>query len=465
VGPRRYRRARRDAVVRAAAGAALWLAVLAVAFGWAVDGGVQDLGSSLGSWPAALTSVGRLAGLLAAVLLLAQVLLMARVPALEGAFGQDRLARLHRLVGFTSVTLLAVHIATIVAGYAGGDAASLPATFWDMVTSYPGVLLAAAGTVCLGLATVTSVRAARSRLRYESWHLLHLYAYLGVGLAIPHQLWTGQLFVGSAVASVLWWAAWALAAASLLVWRLALPLWRSARHRLRVTSVVPEADGAWSVYLTGRHLDRLPVEAGQFFTWRFPGRPGWTRGHPYSLSAAPDGRSLRITVQVPRPGGDDGSADLATLRPGTPALIEGPYGRLTDRARTRDRVPLVGAGIGVTPLRALAEGMAYAPGDAVLLLRFRDRPLFQRELAVLAEERGLQVVPLPGPRRDPGSWLGSGVGLDRVDDAQALLWWVPDVADRDVYVCGPAGWTERVRRTAEAAGVPASQIHVEVFAW
>ena len=63
-----------------------------------------------------------------------------------------------------------------------------------------------AGTVCLVMVVVTSVRAARSRLRYESWHLLHLYAYLGVGLALPHQLWTGQEFLASPAATVFWTA-------------------------------------------------------------------------------------------------------------------------------------------------------------------------------------------------------------------------------------------------------------------
>ena len=46
------------------------------------------------------------------------------------------------------------------------------------------------------MVVVTSVQAARQQLRYESWHLLHLYAYLGVGLALPHQLWTGQELPG-----------------------------------------------------------------------------------------------------------------------------------------------------------------------------------------------------------------------------------------------------------------------------
>jgi predicted ferric reductase len=451
----RFRRARLDAGVRLGAVVALWSSLLLVTYWWAAGGGLQDLTR----WETGLDSTGRLTGLVASDLLLVQVLLMARLPVLEHAFGQDRLAVLHRLVGFTSFNLMVAHVVLITWGYAAGDLLATPATAWHLTWDYPGMLLAVAGTACLVMVVVTSVKAARRRLRYESWHLLHLYAYLGVGLALPHQLWTGQELMTSTAATVYWWGVWALAAGAVLVWRVGLPVWRNARHRLRVTSVVHEADGIVSVYVTGHRLDRLRAEAGQFFGWRFLDRAGWTRANPYSLSAAPDGRSLRITAKDL----GDGSAALRHLRPGTRVLVEGPFGRLSERARTRRGVLLVGAGVGVTPLRALAEGLDYGPGDAVLLQRFTDEPLFERELAVLSRERGLGVLFLPGRRRAPDSWLGDGMGT--VDDLGALRHWVPDVAERDVYVCGPEPWVDSVRRTTEAAGVPADRFHVETFRW
>jgi ferredoxin-NADP reductase len=322
------------------------------------------------------------------------------------------------------------------------------------------MLLAAAGTACLIMVVVTSIRAARRKLRYESWHLLHLYAYLGVGLALPHQLWTGQEFLASTPRTVFWWGLWIASAGAVLVWRVALPLWRSATYGLRATSVVAEGDGLLSVYMTARRGRTMPVEAGQFFTFRFVSGAGWTRAHPYSLSAAPDGRTLRITVKVV----GDGSAALRLLRPGTRVLIEGPYGRLSARARTRPKVALIGAGVGVTPLRALAEELEYAPGDAVLLYRYSGgNPLFRRELETLAAERGLEVIWLPGHRRAPGSWLGDGVGS--ASDLTALTSWAPDIAERDVFVCGPEAWADDVRRTTEAAGLPTDRFHVESFGW
>src|SRR5689334_20963236 len=245
--------------------AALWLALLLVTYWWVADGGLRAPAAG----GAAMLALGRLTGLVASVLLLAQVLLMARVPVLERAFGQDELARLHRLVGFTSFDLMLAHVVTVTIGYAGGDLGASLGWLWKLTVDYPGMLLAGAGTLCLVMVVATSLRAARRRLRHESWHLLHLYAYLGVGLALPHQLWTGQQFVGSAGRTVFWWTAWAAAAGAILVWRLGLPAYRTLRHGLRVTSVVREAPGVVSVYLSGRHLDQLRANAGQFFVWRF----------------------------------------------------------------------------------------------------------------------------------------------------------------------------------------------------
>jgi len=454
--PRLGRRARRDGAVRLLAGSSLWLSLLLVAYWWDVDGGVRDLTG----WATGLTSLGRLTGLVASVLLLAQVVLMARVPLLEAAYGQDRLARIHRLVGFTSFNLMLGHIVLITWGYAAGELSQTPATFWQLLTQYPGVLMSAGGTVALVMVVVTSVKAARRRLRYESWHLLHLYAYAGVGLALPHQLWTGQQFLASPSRTAFWWTAWGVAAGAVIWWRLGLPVLRNLRHRLVVASVVRETDDIVSVHLTGRRLDRLPVEAGQFLGFRFLGRPGWTRANPYSLSAAPDGRRLRITVQAV----GDGSAATFGLRPGTRVWFEGPYGRLSARARVRPKVALIGAGVGITPIRALAEGLEVGYGDCVLLHRWNTEPLFTDELADLAATRGLAVLDLPGHRRYDGSWLPAGVD-SRVDDASALRYWVPDIAERDVFVCGPERWAALVGDSLRAAGLPDERLHLETFSW
>ncbi len=424
---------------------------------WVKGQGPQELGSAEG----ALHAVGRLLALLASWLLLVQVLLMARIPFLERGFGHQ-IARVHRLAGFTSFDLVLAHIVVTTTGYASSTGLGLWGTLVDFVVNYPGLLLAVAGFVALCLVVVSSVRRARSLLRYESWHLLHLYAYLGVGLALPHQLWTGQDFSGNAVAAAFWWTCYGVAVGAVVVFRVALPLVRSWRHGLVVHSVRRETIGVTSVVVTGRDLDRLRVRPGQYLLWRFLGQPGWTRAHPFSLSAAPDGVRLRFTaVHV-----GDGSTRLDQLHPGSRVLVEGPYGRLHAGVRTRPKVLLMASGIGVTPMRALVEGLPQAPGAVVLVYRVHSLSdvLFARELAEISGRTGARVVTVPGPRRrDRPSWLPQGAA--HLTDLEALLHLVPDVAERDVYVCGNADWMVHARDAALSADVPAERIHLERFVW
>jgi predicted ferric reductase len=441
-----------------AGGIGAGVSLLIVTALWVSHGGVQQITDG-GS--GAVSAAGRLTGLWASDLLLLQVLLMARIPLVERAFGQDRLARWHRWTGFTAFWLMIAHVVLITLGYAAAAHANAVAELWDMIWTYPGMMLATAGTLALIMVVVTSVRAARRKLRYESWHLLHLYAYLGVGLALPHQLWTGTDFIGSPAAIAYWWTLYAVSAGGTLLYRVGLPAWRSWRHRLVVSHVTTEGPGLTSVYLTGRHLRTLPARAGQFFQWRFLDGPGWSRAHPYSLSATPNGQMLRITVKDL----GDGSSRVARLRPGTKALIEGPYGKLTGETYTGGPVVLLGCGIGVTPLLSLLGELPYAPGQATLIYRARSEAevAFRAELEWFAANRGVRIVYLFGPRAARASWL-PGQFADRAD-ADALREIAPRIAGSHVYVCGPDAWTEAARAAARTAGTAPERLHTELFSW
>jgi len=439
---------------RDASGVACWLSALVVVYLWLAGGGAVGLSSTPSEM---FTSLGRLSGLVAADLLLVQVLLMARVPWVERSYGQDQLARRHREVGFWSFNLMLAHIALITVGYAFADHRGLLRELWHVVTTYDGMLMASIATVCLVLVATTSVRLARKRMKYETWHLLHLYAYAGVGFSVPHEIWTGADFSSSPAARVYWVGSYLLAAGAVLVFRVGAPLWRTALDRLVVAGVQREADDVVSVRVRGRDLDRLPARPGQFFVWRFLDGPGWARGHPYSLSAAP-AHELRMTV---KDLGDD-SGRLATLPVGTKVLLEGPYGRLTADQRVTDRVVLVAGGIGITPLRALLEDLRGVPTTLVYRARSVQDLVLREEIEQIAARDGVTVHYLLGPRL-PGSWLP--VGAAGHGEADVLTRLAPDLARSDVFVCGPEGWTESVLATARQAGVPREQLHVERFAW
>jgi predicted ferric reductase len=437
---------------RPAALALVWLAVLgngaAIVFLWIHGGNLTA--RSAGD---VLTSVARITGLLSAYLALLQVVLLARVPLLERLAGFDRLTVWHRWNGHACIDLVVAHVVFSVWGYALLDRFGLSKELSTMLGggNYPGMITATVGTGLLLAVVATSYAIARRRLPYEWWYAVHLLAYAGIALAWFHQIPTGNELVLDTVAADYWRALYAATLLFLVVFRVLVPLANAFRHRLRVAAVTPEAPGVVSVLIGGRNLDDLGARAGQFFTWRFLTRGRWWTAHPFSLSRAPDGESLRITVKSL----GDHSASLAALPVGTRVLVEGPFGTFTESARRRPKLLLIAGGIGITPVRALME---EAEGDVVVLYRAvaEEDLVFRDELEELARRRGIELQYVVGDHAEAAHAHLLG--------AAHLRELVPDLAERDVYVCGPPAMTDAAVRNARAAGVHRRHIHAERFA-
>jgi predicted ferric reductase len=402
----------------------------------------------------ALNGIGRVTGLLGTYLVLWQLLFMARLPWLEHAFGLERMAVLHKWNGYLAIALLIGHAVFQTLGYQLGDGKTVAGQLADFVSSYQGLL---AAMVALGLfivVVVLSVTIAARRLAYETWYFIHLYAYLAVALAFSHQLATGVDFIQNPAFVWYWCGLYVVVVGSLVFYRVVGPLATYQRHRFRVQGVEKEARGVFSVYVSGRNLHQFQAEAGQFAIWRFLDGKRWWQAHPFSISAIPDGRRLRITVK----NIGDFTSGIHTLKPGTPILVDGPFGKFTERP-TNPKVLLIAGGIGITPIRPLAEEMAADGFNVRVLYRAHNEGdlVFKKEIDTLSSEHGVRVdymLTQAGNRRlSRDAWL-SPTTLARL---------VPDIAQRVVYVCGPIGMMTSVRASLEALGVPSDQIRTEVF--
>ena len=419
---------------------------------WVRHGNLSDLSTAAGM----VIAAGELTALYGTYLILIQLVLMSRNPWLDQVFGQDRVTQAHRWVGFAAVWLLLAHGVLTTVGYAMSDNGSPVGQFFSFITGYPYVLWSIVGMGILIAVAISSVKAARKRVSYETWYSIHLYAYLAIALAFLHQLFVGVDFTTDQVASLYWIALYVLAFGTLLVFRFGQPIAVSIRHRMRVANVVQEGPGIVSIYLTGRDLDRLAVRAGQWFRLRFLTIDGWYRAHPFSISAAPNGRYLRFTVKDL----GDYTSHLQHVRVGTVVFVEGPYGVFTGARRTKARVLLVAGGIGITPLRALLEELPAARGNLTLVYRASgpEDVVFRNELDQLAELRGATIHYVVGKR-------GSREVPSDPFEPRELRKLVPDLKDRDIYVCGPKGMMESVLGTLERLRIPESQIHYERFAF
>lgn len=404
---------------------------------------------------AVLSALGQLTALLGTYSALVQVVLMSRSPWIDQLYGIDRIAGWHRWLGFTTLYLICAHVGFTTAGYAVSNGQSFLSETSTFLRTYPFVLMAYIATALFVLIAVASVRAARRRLSHETWHFIHLYIYLAIVLSFPHQLAVGTDFERDPVAVGFWVALYVVAGLLVLAFRVILPARMTLRHQLHISLITEEAPGVISIYITGRDLNLLPMRAGQFFKFRFIARGFWWRVHPFSLSAAPNGQYIRITVKAV----GDFTTAMRTLTPGTRVLVEGPYGIFTSVRRRLPRVVLIAGGIGITPLRALLEEMPQRKNAIILIYRASSPEdlVFRAELDQLMKDRGGVIHYIVGRR-------GKEVPLEPLA-ARVLHVLVPDLRERDVFICGPPDMLHGVGQSLRELSVPAPQIHRERFAF
>lgn len=395
---------------------------------------------------ALLLAGGRAAGVIGGVLLFVQVLLMSRLGWLDRRISTLDLHAAHRDIGaLLTVTVLA-HVILALEGTAV-EAQVTPLVQlrrWLAVPELVSAMIAMGILLLLGL---LAARAVRAMLPYELWYLLHLTSYAILVLAYAHEFVAGSDMARSPAVRTMWTVLYAVTAAGFIWGRVVAPIRLNLRHRLRVAGVRPEGPDAFSIYVTGRRLE-LPGQPGQFFRWRFLTAGCWWQAHPFSLSAAPNGRWLRCTVKMV----GRYTEALHRLQPGVRVLVAGPAGTSTPSQRTRRRALLIAGGSGIAQARALLEGL---PARAVVIYRAQSRGevILDRELARLAETRAARIFYIMGARDDPGPASAM--------TAAGLRSLVPDLLRRDVFICGSEGLTRTVVDAVNELRLPRRQMHLE----
>jgi ferredoxin-NADP reductase len=394
-------------------------------------------------------TLGRLAGTVAGLLLLAQLVLAARPRPLELRFGIDGLLRAHAVGGVLLLGAVGLHIGLLVVGGAALTGLALQSYGLQLATQAAPLLSASAGLAALAVLWGSTAWRSLRRRRRGVWHALHLLGYVAVALIVPHQVLTGAEFAARPWLVAVWLASWGLALGLAALERVIRPV--VLAHARPLTVVEVRAEGAGIASLVLRAPAALPrVEPGGFVLL---GTSCWHR-HPFSVVEVLDDRTFRCTVEAVGPF----TRQLVRARQCQRLVLTGVHGRFTaDHAATDGPYLLIAAGLGVTAVRGLLAGLlSRQPGpDVVLLYRVRaDGPvLFGDELAA-ARGRGVLVRVLRGSQHDPS------VRADRPADIAAL---VPDAAGWEWFVCGPEGYMSAIRETARALGVPRAHVHAERF--
>ncbi len=395
-----------------------------------------------------LIALGRLFGLLATFSILLEVLLIGRIPFIEESFDLHENMELHRLNGYLMLLSISAHIVFFVIGYGVGGHLGWWPQFLQLNTQFEDVFKATIGTMIFFAATAVSVQAVRKRMRYEIWFLSHLTIYAAVLLTFLHQVNSGGDFVKQQWFVAYWYMLYLLVFGLLGIYRFIRPLYITLKHRFKVSEIVSEGEGIYSIYVTGRNIEQYAFRPGQYATWWFIAPGMWWEGHPFSFSVAPQKDRLRLTAKA---GSGDFSAKLQNLAVGTPVIIDGPRGAFTLERATSPDILLIAGGIGVAPYLSYIDQL-IGEGKRVTLLyavRHPKQIAFRNELAAL-QGRGLRIEVYVS-------------GNNRYIDQAAIA---PFVGPNTVaYICGPDGMSKDIETLLKHNGFPQKRIISERFAF
>jgi len=217
-----------------------------------------------------------------------------------------------------------------------------------------------------------------------------------------------------------------------------------------VKTFVFRSEGGVPVYAAGQSMT-LKLAIG-----------GETLFRTFSLASAPDASgTIAMTIKAHAKGRASRWLHDALV---VGERLEGrlPKGRFTIDSRTTDRIALVSAGSGASPLMAMLRHLAAtAPDTDVHWLHAARAPrdvLFAGDLAELQARMPKLKVAVLVSRPQPG-WFGFSGRLGRRLVSVAL----PDYGRREVFCCGPAGFMEEARLIHAAEGGARELFHVEHF--
>ncbi len=422
--------------------------IVVTAFWWNFSGELMLTGETNSQFLA----ISRLAGLLATQLALAQLILIGRIKWIESVFGLDKLSRIHKWNGYLVLSLIILHIVLVTKAYSVFNGASYITQYISFLTDYDDVFKAFLAYLILLGTVVLSITIIRKKLKYEYWYYVHILNYLTFILFVGHQLELGMSSQSSNF-QLYWMATYIFTAGHISWFRFLKPILNFIKHDFAVSKIQIEGPTT-SVFISVKNLQNFKRQAGQFMIFRFFQKGFWYEAHPFSLSWGANKEQLRITAK----NLGDYTAKMPFLKVGTKVLIDGPHGVFTSHKIKKDKVLMIAGGIGITPIRSLAEELA-GKVDLTIIYSAKTQAdaVLMSELKAIRSQKPYNLIEIYSAEKIANAEFGM---LDKAKLGSL----VPDLKDRDVFLCGPPPMMDALKVAMQELGLPNTQLHWERFA-
>lgn len=238
-------------------------------------------------------------------------------------------------------------------------------------------------------------------------------------------------------------------------------IWNAATAKLRCIGIVPEAPDVKTFHFAAEDGSWFNHAPGQFITLALP-VPGNTVYRTYTLSSTPT-RPRRASVTVKAQKDSIGTRWLLDqFRIGDSLSAVGPAGDFTLPPKP-ERLLFVSGGSGVTPMMSMTRYLHDLAAEVdITFLHFARTP---DDLLFCAELDGIAGTwPALKPRFIVDDTAGQAWAGPVGRPNEALLRELSaDLADRDVFCCGPAFFMQAVREGVAAIAGSLTRYREESF--
>ncbi|MGZ8224530.1 MAG: FAD-binding oxidoreductase [Methylobacter sp.] len=241
-------------------------------------------------------------------------------------------------------------------------------------------------------------------------------------------------------------------------------IWSEGTTRLKVADIIEETHDCKTFRLVGEKPLLFSYKPGQFITFIL-NINGQEIRRSYSMSSSPS-RPHLLEVTIKRiPGGLVSNWFCDQVKLGDVLTIKGPAGKFTCFNYPSNKMLFIGAGSGITPILSMSRWIADTASDVnVKLLASFKSPrdiIFRKEFEMLsARSSGFQVgVTVTSGWQGTDFWTGF---TGRVSN-HLLNMFVPDIHDRDIFLCGPEPFAETVTKILNDMDYDMSRFHTESF--
>ena len=402
----------------------------------------------------ALLRTGKVLGVIAACLLLLQLVLSARLRFMDRIFGLNNLILMHRFLGLTILGLVVIHPVLV---QLADDMLFIPfqLRYWPefsglfLAVLIMGMVLGALWRIPLGIP-------------YHWWRPGHrATAILAFIVLFTHVLNVSETFESGFPRQ----ATFALAGISILfyAWVSARP-WRNRGHPYCLTAVDKAGQEAYSLHIKPQGLDPMRKTSRGFQRY-FPGQFAFVtvcsdhiskEEHPFTIASSPS-RPDKLEFIIRNSG--DWTQRIQNLRPGDQVFLDGPYGLFTHlRCPLDQELVMIAGGIGITPMLSILRYMADARDQRRITLVWSNKT---REHIIYSEEIEDVQTRLPGLHifhiftAPPG-----GRRLDQDQLAQLLSACSREAA---AFICGPPQMLTTMHSALKSIGFSKRRIFMERF--